>query len=204
MGTKTSSTAKRRSTPKASKTPAVRSSGRSVDARGRDVPFARDVEFVQKHELPPPTSERLMHAITDAFTGRVCATLQKKELVEFYGSRVKPSAILGDVELAVEATAVSARLAHGADLAAQIGAPALVRLMEVASLIVRDVDALVARHPGLADGLSDLTDWWAATFPGAGQRPSKDNGSGNSAQKDGSKSAGSGASGSGSSSGTQG
>ena len=101
-------------------------------------------------------------------------TLGKKELHDFYGSRLKAERVLHDAGLASEALSVSARFKHGADIADQIAATPLIRLMEAASLIARDADELMAQHPDLAEGLSNLLTWWTTTFPGGGPKPKTD------------------------------
>jgi len=175
MATRKNTVGGRRNKRAAAKRQPPRTAAWSADRAAREIPLIRDLEFVEREPLPPPVEDRVIHSVPDAFTGRVCATLKEERLAAFYGSRLKPERILRDVEMAHDATAASARFIHGAELAAQIGAPALVRLLDIASLIVRDFDELVAQEPSLADGLADLTDWWAATFPGGGPKSKTEN-----------------------------
>jgi hypothetical protein len=138
------------------------------------LPTERDATFLQSTPLTPPVTDRLIHSVVDAFTGRVVATLQRAEVIAFFGKRVKVDQIATDAELALEAMGVAQRLSHGAERAHQIAQAPLARLMEQASRIVRDAHELTAEHPGLADGLKSLTDWWSATFPGGGPRSKGD------------------------------
>jgi hypothetical protein len=50
----------------------------------------------------------------------------------------------------------------------------MLRLMDVAALVVRDADALIEKYPNLQDGLADLIDWWDATFLGGKHRTKQD------------------------------
>lgn len=134
------------------------------------LPTERDIRFLVQTPLTPPVVERLIHSVVDAFPGHVVATLKRPEVGEFFGKRVKSDQIAQDAELALEATAVYQRLAHGAARAQQIAEAPLQRLQEQAARIVRDVEELTAEHPELADGLKSLTDWWSATFPGGGSK----------------------------------
>ena len=146
------------------------STARGTDQNSSTLPTEADARFIRSNLRPPPVTVRVIHTVTDAFTGRVCATLQRDEVESFFGTRLKPHQILKNAELAVEATAVARRFAHGAEIATQIAEPALVALMEQAALIVRDADELLAAHPELTDDLQDLTNWWTTTFPGGGPK----------------------------------
>lgn len=142
------------------------SAARSGDRNATTLPMESDVRFVRDNPLPGPVKERVVHSIVEGFTPRVCVTLQKPEVSAFYGNRLKPHEITRNAELAVEASAVAARLAHGAEVATQIGEPAHADLLLQASFIVRDAPELIRQHPNLADGLADILNWWSTTFPG--------------------------------------
>ena len=160
------------------KGPGHRAVGRSP-ARDGDpnlplTPRVEDVRFVEDHKLPAIINDRVLPTVADAFTGRACATLSKEEVRKFYGVRLKSEQILHDSELCQEGLSVAARFVHGAAMADQITAPALVRLANAASLIMRDIAELQAEYPSLAEGLKDLVDWWTATYPGGGPKAKGD------------------------------
>ncbi len=144
-----------------------------AEVSANKAPTHEDVDFVLGRKLPPAVSGRVVHAVADAFTPDVCSVLRKPEVSDFYGSRLKPSQVSHDAELARRAKEVAARLQHGAERALQIGAPASIALFEQASLIVRDYDDLIEAHPELEDALAPVYNWWAATFPGGGAKAAK-------------------------------
>jgi len=170
MSKKTSSTAARKTTKANGNKAGSRTHTVAVEPDARKLPRAGDVKFVEDKPRAQPTNERVIHGVIDAFTGRVCATVNRKEVQKFYGDRLDASQVLRDRELAGDALGVAARFTYGADRATQIAAPALVRLLNAASLIVRDVDVLVAKYPDFKDELTDLTDWWNGAFPGGGPK----------------------------------